>query len=193
MIKLYSNQNYGRLIFLLAKAFLLYAVLTTHFLYADDKSSDIQTQNGKKNEGIHITSDNLISNNTDDYYEFFGNVRATQGETVITGDSLKIYYKKDLDTNKNLIADEDSIKKIVVNGNVKIIFDNKIAITKNAVYTTETMILILSGPDSKIISGKDSISGEKITLYRADGHITVESGKENRVEAMFYSEQGALN
>lgn len=177
----------------MAKAFLLYAVLTTHFLYADDKSPDIQTQNSKKNEKIHITSDNLVSNNTDDYYEFFGNVRATQGETVITGDSLKIYYKKDLDTNKNLIADEDSIKKIVVNGNVKIIFDNKIAITQNAVYITETMILILSGPDSKIMSGKDSIAGEKITLYRADGHITVESGKENRVEAMFYSEQGALN
>ena len=33
MEKLYFNQNCGRLIFLVAKAFLLYAVLTTHFLF----------------------------------------------------------------------------------------------------------------------------------------------------------------
>ena len=80
-----------------------------------------------------------------------------------------------------------------VHHNVKIIFDDKTAISQRAVYTTDSRILVLTGPDSKIISGKDSISGEKITLYRADDRIIVESGKEKQVEAVFFSKQGGLN
>jgi lipopolysaccharide export system protein LptA len=51
------------------------------------------------------------------------------------------------------------------------------------------MVLVLSGNNSKIISENDSISGEKITFYRTDGRINVESGNKKRVEAVFYSGQ----
>ena len=81
----------------------------------------------------------------------------------------------------------ESIKKLVANGNVKIYFDNRVAVTPQAVYNIETEILILSGDNSRIISGNDSISGEKITLYRTTGRINVESGSEKQVEAVFYS------
>ncbi len=193
MIKLYFKQNYRRLILLWAKVFLLFAVLSVHLLYAGDQSPGTQTQNDEKETKIHITSDKMISESEADYIEFIGNVRATQEANVVTGDSLKIFYKGGLDNNKNLFAGEESINKIVVNGNVKIIFDDKTAISQRAVYTTDSRILVLTGPDSKIISGKDSISGEKITLYRADDRIIVESGKEKQVEAVFFSKQGGLN
>ena len=79
-----------------------------------------------------------------------------------------------------------------VNTNVKINFDNRVAVTSQAVYNTETRVLVLSGDNSRIISGKDSISGEKITLYRTTGGITVESSKDKRVEAVLYSGEKGL-
>ncbi len=54
------------------------------------------------------------------------------------------------------------------------------------------MVLVLSGNNSKVIGENDSISGEKITFYRIDGRIDVESGNNKRVEAVFYSGQKGI-
>ncbi|MBU3979719.1 MAG: hypothetical protein KKG97_00110, partial [Proteobacteria bacterium] len=102
-------------------------------------------------------------------------------------DRLKIFYKKV--GNNGSISDEESIEKIVSSGNVKINFDDKVAVGQHAVYTSATGILVLTGPDSKVTSGTNSISGEKITFYRAEDRMTVESGIEKRVEAVFYSKE----
>jgi len=87
---------------------------------------------------------------------------------------------------------EESINKIVAKGNVEIKFDNRVATAQQAIYNTETMVLVLSGNNSKIISENESISGEKITFYRIDGRINVESGNKKRVEAVFYSGQKGI-
>jgi lipopolysaccharide export system protein LptA len=160
-----------------------------NFAYAEDTSRTPETNHAEKNNIIHITSDRLISNNEAGYAEFIGNVTATQKESVITADSLKLFFKKNLANKGALSVDEESIHEIVAKGNVKIKFDNRVAVTQQAVYNTETMVLVLTGEDSRIISEKDSISGEKITFYRADGRINVESGSKKRVEAVFYSGQ----
>jgi len=193
MRRLRYNQNSDRILFFMATAFMLVAVLMMPLTYADDKPNFTDTRKDKKNEKIHITADKLISDNEAKYAEFIGNVRATQRDTVITADRLKIFYKKDLDNKKNPPVGDESIKKIVANGNVQIKFDNRVAVTQQAVYITETRVLVLSGADSKIISGNDSISGEKITIYRTDGRIKVESGKGKRVEAVFYSGEKGIN
>lgn len=168
-------------------AFIIGAALTITFAYAEDKPQDTGTLNTEKSEQIYITADKMISDNETKSVEFIDNVRATQADTVITADSLKIFLKKGLGKRNNPLSGEESIEKIVVNGNVNIRFDNRLAVTQQAEYITETRILVLSGADSKIISGKDSISGEKITIYRADGRIDVESGGEKRVEAIFFT------
>jgi LmbE family N-acetylglucosaminyl deacetylase len=80
-----------------------------------------------------------------------------------------------------------AIEKLEASGNVKITFDDKVAVAQKAVYQTEKRVLVLSGPNSKVTSGKDSISGEIITYYRADERIKVESGPNKRVEAVFSS------
>lgn len=159
---------------------------------ADEKPKDTDIRSRSETRKIHITADKLISDNELDYAEFIGNVRATQEDTVITADRLKIFVKKNSDNKSDPGSGTESINKIIASGNVKIIFDNRVAVTPQAVYNTETGILVLSGDNSRIISGKDSISGEKITLYRTTGRITVESGEQKRVEAVFYSGEKGL-
>ena len=146
----------------------------------------------EQKEKIHVVADLLTSNSEERFAEFVGNVRATQGDTVITSDRLKIFYSEKLAESKNPSAGESAIKKIVATGNVKFSFDNRVATAQEAVYNTESKILVLSGSPSKITSGTDSITGEKITYNRSDGRITVESGRKSRVEAVFHSRGGGI-
>jgi len=175
----------------LATAFITATVLMTYCAFAEDTPSDRKPDDADKK--IYITSDSMISDNNTKYAEFIGNVKAIQGSNTIVADRLKIFFQKDLKNTENLAGDQDSIVKIVANGNVTIHFDNKVAVAEQAVYITETKVLVLSGANSKITSANDSISGEKITLYREDGRINVESGAEKRVNAVFRSGKKGLN
>ncbi|MGD2149713.1 MAG: LptA/OstA family protein [Desulfobacterales bacterium] len=187
------NKNLCRIILFFAAAFMLVAGPVAPSLgYADEKPGDTDTNNHAKNNKIHITADKLFSDNDADYAEFIGNVRASQEDTVITADRLKIFYKATSGLKGTPAIGEESITKIVADGNVKINFDNRVAVTPKAVYNTQTRILVLSGNNSKIVSGDNSISGEKITIDRATGRINVESGDKKRVEAVLYSGEKGL-
>jgi len=187
------NKNLCPILLFFALVFTVLAVpLVAPSGSADEKPKDTDARSLSEDGRIHITADKLISDNKVDYAEFIGNVRATQEDTVITADRLKIFVKKNPDNKGAPGVGTESIHKIIASGNVKINFDNRVAVTPQAVYNTKTEVLVLSGDNSRIISGKDSISGEKITLYRTTGRITVESGKEKRVEAVFYSGEKGL-
>ena len=191
MIKLNYSHHLHKVLKLTGAVFVITALMLLHLSYASDKTNDTATSHGEKDEKIHIIADKLVSDSETNSFEFIGDVKATQGDSVVTGDRLKVFYKKGTDTKGSPLSSEQSIQKIIVKGHVVIKFDNRIATAEQAIYTTETKILVLTGPDSKIISGNDIISGETITLYRADERIKVESGKEKRVEAVFYTgEQG---
>ena len=173
-----------------AAAFLVGTALTALCADAEDKSLSPGYNN--ENKKIHITSDKLISDSEAMYADFVGNVRAVQGTNVLTADRLKIFYKKEFNTNKTENAGEESIEKIVANGNVTIKFDNKVAVTEQAEYITETEVFVLTGVNSKVTSGKNFIAGEKITLYRANDSITVESSSEKRVQAEFFAGEDGI-
>ncbi len=186
------NQHYFKALRYWAVLFLLISCFLMHMAYANDTSRNPKRKSPGENGAIHITSDKLISDNKVGYAEFIGHVKAIQGDTVITSDRLKIFFKKNIANKGPLSVSEESIHKIVAKGNVEIKFDNRVATAQEAVYNTETMVLVLSGNNSKIISENDSISGEKITFYRIDGRINVESGNKKRVEAVFYSGQKGI-
>ena len=186
------NQHYFKALRYWAVLFLLISCFLMHMAYANDTPRNPKKKSSGGNGAIHITSDKLISDNKAGYAEFIGNVKATQDDTVITSDRLKIYYKKNIANKEPLSVSEESIHKIVAKDNVEIKFDNRVATAQEAVYNTETMVLVLSGNNSKIISENESISGEKITFYRIDGRINVESGNKKRVEAVFYSGQKGI-
>jgi lipopolysaccharide transport protein LptA len=155
---------------------------------APEKTAAAKDAGEKK---IHITADKMIAEGNSNNAEFIGNVKVTQEKTVITADSIKVFYNKDSES-KEKAKTEDSIREIIATGNVKIWFDDKIAESSKAVYTADTKILVLTGPASRIISGNNSISGTKITFFRNDGRINVEGGGSKRVEAFFDSEGKTL-
>nr|MBL0717030.1 hypothetical protein [Desulfobacterales bacterium] len=70
----------------------------------------------QNNNKVHIISDKLISDSKAGIAEFSGNVKVTQGATLITSDSLKIFYDKNKD-DKQPDTDKESIKKLIVTGN----------------------------------------------------------------------------
>jgi lipopolysaccharide export system protein LptA len=174
-----------RSLFVLTATLVIIAGFMVSFVFAEGEDL-------KENKKIYITADKLIADSEAKCAEFIGNVRAVQEDTVITADRLKIFYKKVEDNNKNLTSDEGSIEKIISSGNVKINFDDKVAVAEHAVYTSETGVLVLTGPNSKVTSGTNFVSGEKITLYRAEDRMTVESGNKKRVEAVFYSKEKGI-
>jgi lipopolysaccharide export system protein LptA len=144
-----------------------------------------------EDQPILITADQLISDNEEKFAEFIGNVKATQADFVITSDKLRIYYRGELlkaeekeDANKD---NAEMLKKIVATGNVKINSTQYIAESDMVEYDTDTMMITLTGENSKVISGKNSLTGSKIILYRKDGRVKVFGSKKKRVEATFYS------
>jgi lipopolysaccharide export system protein LptA len=157
-------------------------------VFAAGESKTAATENKPEDVPILITADQLVSNNEEKYAEFVGNVKATQADFVITSDTLRIYYEGDLlDTEEQTNQNDDMLKKIVASGNVKIRSDQYNADTENAEYDTQTMIIILSGENSKVFSGKSSITGSKIVLNRKTGRFKVLGGKKERVEATIFS------
>jgi lipopolysaccharide export system protein LptA len=139
---------------------------------------------------IHISAKRLISNTVENYAEFIGNVKASQGETLITADKLKIFLTGESES-KNA-SPSQSMEKLVATGNVEIKFDNRLAVARQAVYITAQRMLILTGPDASVTSGENTITGETITFYRDDGRFTVEGGTNGRVKAVILPEESGL-
>lgn len=138
-----------------------------------------------ENEKIRITADKLIASIDAGEIEFIGNVKATQTNTVITADRLKIIYTPDTNGGQTRTLKPESIEKIIAQGRVKIIHDDITAETDMAEYTIKSAVLVLTGERTNVSQGGHSISGTKFTLYRSAGKITVESTEKNRVKAVF--------
>ncbi len=145
------------------------------------------------NEPIQIVADELISYNEDKYAEFIGNVKVTQGNFTITSDKLRIYYQGELLNNEKQGGDEELLKKIVATGNVKIFSEQYNAEAEKAEYDTAAMTVILSGENTQVISGKNSIAGSKITLNRKSSQVKVEGSGTKRIKAEFYTKDNATD
>jgi lipopolysaccharide export system protein LptA len=149
----------------------------------------------RESQKIHITSDRLESQPKSNLVEFIGNVRVRQGNTTISSDRLKIYYQGGMDgkrstkgKTKGKKGGQESIKKIVAQGNVIIKIDDRIAVADRAQYSPGTGEIILTGKNAKISEGANFVSGEKITFNRNSNRITVQRSGNKRVEAVFFSE-----
>jgi len=164
------------------------AALIASFGFAAGESKTSAPEKKDADQPILITADELISNNEEKFADFIGNVKATQADFVITSDQLRIYYQGELlNTEKKSDNNDEMLKKIVAEGNVKIVSSQYTAESDKVEYDTSSMTITMTGENSKVISGKNSISGTKIILYRNDGRIKVLGGKKKRVEATFFS------
>lgn len=158
---------------------------------ASKTDADIKAMSS--DEPIHIIADLAQHDRNKQLSEFIGNVKVTQGKSYLKTDRLQIYHKNSADPTKETTDAEEAIEKVMALGHVYVNFDNKVAVAEKAVYTTKTGVLVLSGKNTKVTTGKNSIAGKRITVYRFEDRITVEGGSKNRVEAVFYSDGKGLN
>ena len=147
----------------------------------------------QQEQEIEILADRLISSNQDKYAEFQGNVVATQEDFKVTSDKLRIYYEGDPFGAENKSPSEQSVKRIVATGNVKIDTEQYHAESDMAEYEVATQIIVLTGDNSTVISGKNTLEGAKITLWRAEGRVKVDSSPQSRVKAVLYSKGEGVN
>ena len=145
-------------------------------------------------EQIQIVADKLITNNAEKFAEFEGDVRASQGNMVITSERLRIYYKDDHpDRNEDQTGSQELIKRVVASGNVVVTSEKYKAETDRVEYDLDTLVLVLIGENSTVTSGKNILSGSKITVNRKTGQIKVDSSPQKRVKAVFYPKEKASN
>lgn len=147
----------------------------------------------KTNQKIHIKADEVIADLESGETQFLGNVRVSQGQSVITADRMNVYYRKsEGNPDPNKLAIKESIHKIIARGNVEINYENIIALSEEAVYMADSKILTLSGADSEVISGTNRITGSKFVLSLANGGLSVEGGDGQRVRALVFPGEGDL-
>ena len=169
-------------------AFITTAALIAGAAFAADKPKAEASAKKPDNSPIIITAEQLESDNKAKFAEFIGDVKVTTADFVITSDKLRIYYKGELLNTEKQGNDKEMLKKIVASGNVKITSDQYNAKTEKLEYDTAAMTIILTGENSTVFSGKNSIIGSKIILYQKDGRVKVLGSKNKRIKAEFYSE-----
>ncbi len=145
---------------------LVFSLIGANQLIADDPP-----QMEQSTPPIQITADRLISFGSKNHAEFIGKVKVVQGETIIHSDRLKLFYLSG--TSQQDTINTGDIETIEAIGNVRIEFDNRVAVGQKAVYSTIERKLVLTGPGAKITEGADKVEGDMITFYRNDGRIDI--------------------
>ncbi|MBW1896308.1 MAG: hypothetical protein JRI47_04560 [Deltaproteobacteria bacterium] len=137
---------------------------------------------------IHVIADKLEAVHSLGWIDFIGKVKATQADVVMMADRMRVFYE----LGKDSAMQEGTISKIVSEGHVKIVFDNetKTAEAEKATYIADQQVLVLSGGDPKVCSGKNVVRGKKITLFYAEQRSVVEGAGQEQVEATFFVKEG---
>lgn len=144
-------------------------------------------------EQIKIEADKLITNPTEKFAEFSGNVRASQGAFVINADRLRIYYQAASDSASEGATGQETIQQIIATGNVKLSTETYTAETDRAEYDLETQVLVLIGERSAVKSNRNLLTGSKISVDRKTGQMSVESDPQERVKAVFYPDESSTD
>lgn len=167
--------------------FTVSVMLVSPFISAEEQPTPKDEERLEKQ--IEIIADQFTTNNEEKYMDFTGDVRARQGNFVITSERLRIFYKANPEGAETQGDNQESIKQIVASGDVKISSEKYKAEADLVEYDLDSEVLVLKGENSKIKSGKNLITGSIITVNRRNGQIKVERGAEKRVKALFYSKE----
>lgn len=169
------------------------------FIFSNIRSVHSQDRDNDRQAPLHIISDRMIATKENSMVEFVGHVKATQADSVVTAESIKIFFSEDAQKNtppenknpenKNQEnSPQGNIKQIVSTGNVEYTSGERKAFADKAVYTSADGTLILTGNSPKLVTGTSFVTGKKITLFRNQDKVLVESDGSKRVEALFNPE-----
>lgn len=143
-----------------------------------------QPQVNSEDLRLHVVSDKMIAQKDAAMVEFVGHVKATRSNSTVLADSIKIYFNTDTPADDT----QARVQKIVSSGNIEYTEKDRKAFADHAVYTTKDDILILTGEAPKLVTGSSFVTGKKITLFRKQDTVIVESDGNKRVEALFNPE-----
>ncbi len=144
-----------------------------------------QTADPPPEEPLHIESDRMIARKDQSMVEFIGNVKARRLNSLLLADSMKIFFMDEPAADEN---SQTRIKQIISTGNVEYTEGNRKGFADKAVYSTADETLILTGTSPRLVTGSSFITGKKITLFRNQDRVVVESDGSQRVEALFNPE-----
>lgn len=130
---------------------------------------------------IHVVSNKMIAERQVSMVEFIGDVRVTRQESVLLAESVKIFFYES--EPKDGSKRESNIEKIVATGNVEYTEGERKAFSDKAVYTADDGRLVLTGKEPKLITGTNWVTGKKITFFRNQEKVIVESSGTTKVNA----------
>lgn len=171
---------------------LFFLCLGTAAVQATDTGGSKDT--AKKPGSLHVTSDKLIAEQGNSMVEFIGSVRAVRDDAVLLADSVKVFFKSDdkaddkaRDKAKTDEGDkgQSNVEKIIATGHVEYTAGERKAFADKAVYTAADEKLVLTGNNPRVLTGKSWVAGRKITLFRLEERVMVESDGKKRVQAFF--------
>jgi lipopolysaccharide export system protein LptA len=139
-----------------------------------------------KKAPLHVLSDRMIAKRDTSMVEFIGDVKATWQDSVLLSDSVQVYFNEQSDKKDD--SPQSNIKKIISTGNVRYTSGERKAFADKAVYTAQDDVLVLTGKAPRLETGSSFVTGKKITLYRQQDKVIVESDGSNRLEALFNPE-----
>lgn len=133
----------------LAAGLSLFAVLAS----AQDAKIAFGDLNQDTTLPVEVQADQLSINNADGTAVFAGNVRVVQGEMVMAANEVLVKYG----------TDQKSIDQLIATGGVKITNLGDAAESKEAVYTIDSGVIVLSG-DVVLTQGPSAMAGQKLTI-----------------------------
>jgi lipopolysaccharide export system protein LptA len=145
------------------------------------------SQDFSPDKPLQITADKMVAHQEASMVEFIGNVRANQDNALLLADSIKIFLHPFQPDTQDATG-TGRIKQLVALDHVEYTAGDRQAFADKAVYTASDDILVLTGKNVKLLTGTSWVSGTKITLFRAQDRVMVESDDQNRVQALFNPE-----
>ena len=128
-----------------------------------------------------ITSDRMEVDYAQSIYTFKDNVLLVDPQMTLRADKMVVFYGTTSNatataTNADASASAtSSIQKIIATGSVFIMEDKRQATCGRAVYTAADNRVVLT-ENAKVVSPDSTVTGEKITFWRGQGRMDVESG-----------------
>jgi lipopolysaccharide export system protein LptA len=107
---------------------------------------------------VEVTADSFAVNNADGSAVFTGNVAVKQGEMTLTAAEVRVEYS----------PDQTDIDRLIASGGVSITNLADSATAREAVYTIESGVIVLTG-DVRLAQGPSTMQGQKLTINLTDG------------------------
>ena len=162
--------------------FMILLILFTQVSFAAQENKPADKEQPPAN--LKITSDKMVADKDQSMVEFMGKVKAVRADSVLLANSVKVFFHSSETKKKG----QSNVKRILATGNVEYTEGERKAFSDQADYDTANEILVLTGEQARLLTGKSWITGKKITLFKAQNRVVVESTEKTRVEAFFDAE-----